>query len=77
MWTAGCGGVMALAVICFGLLRDLWMLGKLKRGEKFGKPSGDLSREPAQPESGQHSLRSGNRRRSLVALGGGDVTGDE
>ena len=24
LWTAGCGGVMALAVIAFGLVRDLW-----------------------------------------------------
>src|ERR1700685_4158642 len=24
LWTAGCGGVMALAVIATGLVRDLW-----------------------------------------------------
>ena len=28
LWTAGCGGVMALAVIAGGALRDLWMRRK-------------------------------------------------
>src|SRR3984885_5791234 len=28
MWTAGCGGVMALALITAGLVRDLWMRRK-------------------------------------------------
>jgi prepilin peptidase CpaA len=28
LWTAGCGGVMALAVIAGGLVRDLWARGK-------------------------------------------------
>ena len=28
LWTAGCGGVMALAVIVTGLVRDLWPRGK-------------------------------------------------
>jgi prepilin peptidase CpaA len=28
LWTAGCGGVMALAVIATGLIRDFWRHGK-------------------------------------------------
>ena len=28
LWTAGCGGVMALAVIASGLIRDSWARGK-------------------------------------------------
>jgi prepilin peptidase CpaA len=28
LWTAGCGGVMALAVIAWGVVRDLWARGR-------------------------------------------------
>jgi prepilin peptidase CpaA len=28
LWTAGCGGVLALAVIATGLIRDFWARGK-------------------------------------------------
>jgi prepilin peptidase CpaA len=28
LWTAGCGGVMALAVIAIGLIRDFWVRSK-------------------------------------------------
>ena len=33
LWTAGCGGVMALGVIAFGLVRDLSVRGKRGGGE--------------------------------------------
>jgi len=33
LWTAGCGGVMALAVIVIGLIRDRWARGKSARSE--------------------------------------------
>ena len=33
LWTAGCGGVMALAVIAGGALRDLWARGKSSGSE--------------------------------------------
>jgi prepilin peptidase CpaA len=33
LWTAGCGGVMALAVIGVGLIRDLWTRGQPAEGQ--------------------------------------------
>jgi prepilin peptidase CpaA len=33
LWTAGCGGVMALGVIAVGLVRDRWVRGKREGGE--------------------------------------------
>ncbi len=62
LWTAGCGGVMALAVIARGPDSRLrWTRGKSGSEASVG------------PESGQHPLRSGHRRRSLVEPGGSNV----
>jgi Flp pilus assembly protein protease CpaA len=33
LWTAGCGGVLALAVITTGLIGDFWMRSKWSRGK--------------------------------------------
>jgi prepilin peptidase CpaA len=33
LWTAGCGGVMAIVVIAAGLVRDLWARGKSSGSE--------------------------------------------
>jgi prepilin peptidase CpaA len=40
LWTAGCGGVMALAVIAGGLVRDLWMR---RKSSEAGAPSAGQS----------------------------------
>jgi Flp pilus assembly protein protease CpaA len=40
LWTAGCGGVMALAVIAGGLVRDLWMR---RKSSEDGAPSAGQS----------------------------------
>jgi prepilin peptidase CpaA len=45
LWTAGCGGVMALAVIAWRAVRDWWTRSKRARG---GNPAaGALSVAPA------------------------------
>jgi len=36
LWTAGCGGVMALAVIATGLIRDFWVQSKWARSKSTG-----------------------------------------
>jgi len=41
LWTAGCGGIMALAVIATGLVRDFWA-----RGKSAGSPAAAASGEP-------------------------------
>ena len=43
MWTAGCGGVMALAVITAGLVRDRWVRRK-SSGSQAGASSGQPTR---------------------------------
>jgi prepilin peptidase CpaA len=43
LWTAGCGGVMALAVIATGLFRDLWARRK-SSGSEAGASSGQPAR---------------------------------
>lgn len=40
LWTAGCGGVMALAVIAWGTFRDLWARRKSSGRAAEGRPSG-------------------------------------
>jgi prepilin peptidase CpaA len=37
LWTAGCGGVMALAVIGVGLIRDFWRRGKPEGSQEARK----------------------------------------
>jgi prepilin peptidase CpaA len=42
LWTAGCGGVLALAVIVAGMVRDFWLCGKWlrrKSGSEAAIPS--------------------------------------
>jgi prepilin peptidase CpaA len=47
LWTAGCGGVMALAVIATGLIRDLWA-----RAKTSGNEAAASARPPARrPDS--------------------------
>jgi Flp pilus assembly protein protease CpaA len=41
LWTAGCGGLMALAVIVTGLIRDFWV-----RRKSSGKEAMASSRQP-------------------------------
>ena len=38
LWTAGCGGVMALAVIATALIRDFWARGKSAGSEAAASP---------------------------------------
>ncbi len=38
LWTAGCGGVMALAVIAGGMFRDLWARRKSPGGAADSRP---------------------------------------
>ena len=52
LWTAGCGGVMALAVIAGGMVRELWARGKSSASETAGterRPSGRVDSIPYAP----------------------------
>jgi prepilin peptidase CpaA len=46
LWTAGCGGVMALAVIGAGLIRDFWTRGK-PAGSQPGPRADSIPYAPA------------------------------
>ena len=48
LWTAGCGGVMALAVIATGLIRDFWVQSKWARGKSTGSEPGAASEKQDQ-----------------------------
>lgn len=53
LWTAGCGGVMALVVISGGLIRDFWMRRRCKGSEtaagsvERGRPAESIPYAPA------------------------------
>jgi prepilin peptidase CpaA len=46
LWTAGCGGILALAVIAGGLIRDLW-----RRSRAAGKPEASAEERGRQADS--------------------------
>lgn len=46
LWTAGCGGVMAVAVIAGSMVRDLWA-----RGKSSGSEAAASSRQPRRADS--------------------------
>jgi prepilin peptidase CpaA len=43
LWTAGCGGVMAVGVIAVGFIRELWVRGK-SSGNETAAPFGHTGR---------------------------------
>jgi len=49
LWTAGCGGVLALAVIATGLVRDLWKRGKSSGSEAAASARGPVRRVDSIP----------------------------
>jgi prepilin peptidase CpaA len=52
LWTAGCGGIMALAVIAIGLLRDLWARRKASGNQaaaSAGQPGRKVDSIPYAP----------------------------
>ena len=57
LWTAGCGGILALAVIAGGLIRDLWWRSRLDGKQLDGKQL-----DGTQDESGEAAAKLRGRR---------------
>jgi prepilin peptidase CpaA len=51
LWTAGCGGVMALAVIATGLIRDFWVQSKCARGTAGSEPAAASEKQDQRRDS--------------------------
>jgi prepilin peptidase CpaA len=51
LWTAGCGGVMALAVIATGLIRDFWVQSKWARGTAGSEPAAASEKQDQRRDS--------------------------
>jgi prepilin peptidase CpaA len=51
LWTAGCGGVMALAVIAAGMVRDFWLCGKWMRRKSGSQADTSPRRSGARADS--------------------------
>jgi prepilin peptidase CpaA len=51
LWTAGCGGVMALAVIATGLIRDFLVQSKRARGTAGSEPAAASEKQDQRRDS--------------------------